>query len=102
MTDFTAARQVMVDCQVRPSDVTSYAIIEAMLWAPRELFVAKSKRDIAYAGAEIELAPGRVLLEPRTFAKMLEAANIGSTDLVLRSEERRVGKECRSRWSPYH
>ena len=23
-------------------------------------------------------------------------------DFVLRSEERRVGKECRSRWSPYH
>ena len=23
-------------------------------------------------------------------------------DLSLRSEERRVGKECRSRWSPYH
>src|SRR5438034_10315375 len=22
--------------------------------------------------------------------------------MVLRSEERRVGKECRSRWSPYH
>ena len=22
--------------------------------------------------------------------------------LALRSEERRVGKECRSRWSPYH
>ena len=25
-----------------------------------------------------------------------------STDELLRSEERRVGKECRSRWSPYH
>ena len=23
-------------------------------------------------------------------------------DVVARSEERRVGKECRSRWSPYH
>ena len=23
-------------------------------------------------------------------------------DVLLRSEERRVGKECRSRWSPYH
>src|SRR5262244_179236 len=23
-------------------------------------------------------------------------------DLIVRSEERRVGKECRSRWSPYH
>ena len=28
---------------------------------------------------------------------------IGDADCVLvRSEERRVGKECRSRWSPYH
>ena len=26
----------------------------------------------------------------------------GKSTLVLRSEERRVGKECRSRWSPYH
>ena len=25
-----------------------------------------------------------------------------TTHLLLRSEERRVGKECRSRWSPYH
>ena len=27
---------------------------------------------------------------------------IGYTSNSLRSEERRVGKECRSRWSPYH
>ena len=26
----------------------------------------------------------------------------GEKDLLSRSEERRVGKECRSRWSPYH
>ena len=26
----------------------------------------------------------------------------GINDFVVRSEERRVGKECRSRWSPYH
>ena len=26
----------------------------------------------------------------------------GVNSFVLRSEERRVGKECRSRWSPYH
>ena len=25
-----------------------------------------------------------------------------NTGLTIRSEERRVGKECRSRWSPYH
>ena len=28
--------------------------------------------------------------------------NITSRDIIARSEERRVGKECRSRWSPYH
>ena len=28
--------------------------------------------------------------------------NSDSTLLTYRSEERRVGKECRSRWSPYH
>ena len=26
----------------------------------------------------------------------------GVKNLTVRSEERRVGKECRSRWSPYH
>ena len=26
----------------------------------------------------------------------------GVAHLLTRSEERRVGKECRSRWSPYH
>ena len=28
--------------------------------------------------------------------------DIEKTAIVIRSEERRVGKECRSRWSPYH
>ena len=30
------------------------------------------------------------------------AAMLRNGDLRVRSEERRVGKECRSRWSPYH
>ena len=30
------------------------------------------------------------------------AENGDGKNFVLRSEERRVGKECRSRWSPYH
>jgi protein-L-isoaspartate(D-aspartate) O-methyltransferase len=83
MTDFALARQAMVDCQIRPADVTRYAIIESMLAVPRELFVPKARRDVAYAGCEITLAPDRVLLEPRTLAKMLEAAAIGPNDLVL-------------------
>src|SRR6267154_4153638 len=37
---------------------------------------------------------GRFAAEPRVIAT--------GYDGVKRSEERRVGKECRSRWSPYH
>jgi protein-L-isoaspartate(D-aspartate) O-methyltransferase len=81
--DYQAARTTMVDRQVRPSDVTSYPIIEALLWAPRERFTPKSKRPVCYAGEHVEIAPGRVLLDPRVFAKMLDAAQVGPKDLVL-------------------
>lgn len=73
----------MVDNQVRPSDVTRYAVIEAMLWAPRELFVPRTWREVAYAGAEVPLGHGRYLMDPRTFAMMLNAADIDAEDLVL-------------------
>jgi len=83
MKSFERARQAMVDCQIRPSDVTRYAIIEAMLWAPRERFVPKAWREVAYAGTEIEIGEGRALLEPRVLAKMLEEAQVDAGDLVL-------------------
>lgn len=83
MIDFLAARQTMVDCQVRPADVTRYAIIQAMLDVPREMFVPKALRDIAYAESDVTLSDDRTLLAPRTFAKMLEAVGVGQNDLVL-------------------
>ena len=83
MADFATLRQMMVDCQIRPADVTRYALIDAMLWTPRERFVAKAQRELAYADAEIPLRPGRAMLAPRTLAKMIEAAGIGRDDLVL-------------------
>ena len=83
MIDFAAAREAMVDCQVRPSDVTRFPIIEAMLAVPREEFLPEARRPIAYLGEHIPIAPGRVLLDPRVFAKMLDAINPGPSDLVL-------------------
>lgn len=83
MTDFPARRRTMVDTQVRPSDVTKYPIIEAMLDVPRELFVPAGRREAAYIGENIPLAPGRVILEPRTLAKMLDALDIRDDELVL-------------------
>src|SRR5205807_3026266 len=34
--------------------------------------------------------------------EMFKRLNEAGTTIIQRSEERRVGKECRSRWSPYH
>lgn len=73
----------MVDSQIRPSDVTKFPIIKAMLEIPREEFVPDRFREFAYAGHHIELAYGRVLLEPRTFAKLLDALDIRPDELVL-------------------
>lgn len=83
MTDYARLRTMMVDTQVRPSDVTKFPIIDAMLRVPRELFVPGALKGAAYAGENLEVAPGRVMLEPRTLAKMLEAVDIAPDDMVL-------------------
>jgi protein-L-isoaspartate(D-aspartate) O-methyltransferase len=83
MIDYAAAREAMVDRQVRTADVTRYPIIAAMLTVPREDFVPEALRPVAYLGEHVPLAPGRVLLDPRVFAKMIDALAIGPRDLVL-------------------
>lgn len=83
MTNFAARRTMMVDTQVRPNDVTKFPIIEAMLSVPREAFVPAQRREAAYVGGNIDVGDGRVLLEARTLAKMLDALDIQPTDLVL-------------------
>jgi protein-L-isoaspartate(D-aspartate) O-methyltransferase len=83
MTDFAHRRTTMVDTQVRPSDVTKFPIIDAMLHVPRELFVPADRREAAYVGEHVDLGGGRVVLDPRTLAKMLDTAEIGPDDLVL-------------------
>jgi protein-L-isoaspartate(D-aspartate) O-methyltransferase len=74
---------MMVDTQVRPQDVTKFTVIEAMLSVPREKFVPDDKVEAAYVGSNVEFDQGRVVLEPRTLAKMLDVLDIGNDDLVL-------------------
>ena len=83
MADYQTRRTLMVDTQVRPSDVTKFPIIDAMLSVPRERFVPADRREAAYMGENIELGSGRVILEPRTLAKLLDALDIQPSDVVL-------------------
>lgn len=83
MTDFATRRTFMVDTQVRPSDVTKFPVIDALLKIHREAFVPDAKREAAYVGENLDLGEGRVVLEARTLAKMLDALDIQPDEVVL-------------------
>jgi protein-L-isoaspartate(D-aspartate) O-methyltransferase len=80
---FDAARLHMIDSQIRPSDVTEPRLLAAFAAVERERFVPRAARALAYAEAPVEVAPGRFLLEPRTFAKLVQLAAVTATDRVL-------------------
>ena len=61
------------------------------IWRYRDLYYMYVKRDIVTVYKQTILGPLWFLIQP-----------IFTTVMYMRSEERRVGKECRSRWSPYH
>ncbi|WP_096786164.1 protein-L-isoaspartate O-methyltransferase [Rhodobacter sp. CZR27] len=83
MTDFATRRVMMVDTQIRPSDVTKFPIIDAMLAVPREAYVPRAMREMAYMSENVAISPNRVVLEPRTLAKLLDTLNIQPTESVL-------------------
>src|SRR5712692_3535106 len=89
MIDFAAARRMMVDSQVRTSDVTDLRIIAAMLELARERFVPASSANLAYLDRDLPVSQatggeaGRRLLKPMVLAKMLQAAAVKTDDHVL-------------------
>lgn len=83
MIDFEAARIKMVEHQIRTTDVTSHSVLRAFLSVPREAFVSEKAKPLAYLDADIELSPGRYLMEASPLAKLLQAAEITKNDRVL-------------------
>lgn len=73
--DFAAARQTMVDSQIRTNDVTDRALQAALLATPRERLCAPDRAFAAYAEVEAEIAPGRRLMIPRDVSKLLQAVD---------------------------
>lgn len=77
------ARTAMVDNQIRPADVVDYRILAAFLNTKRELFVPENKAKQAYGEYEIEFAPGRAMMTPRSFAKLTQLADPKPHEEVL-------------------
>lgn len=77
------ARRAMIDSQLRPNEVNDARLIDAFDAVARENFVPKALRSVAYVDEDIEIAPGRFLMEPRVFARLLLAADIQRNNSVL-------------------
>lgn len=82
-TDFAAARQAMVDSQLRTSGVNEAFVISRMGTVPREDFVPAEARGVAYNDRAIPLGGGDVLAAPLVHAKMLAEAEPRASDRVL-------------------
>ncbi|MBS27390.1 MAG: protein-L-isoaspartate O-methyltransferase [Alphaproteobacteria bacterium] len=83
MSDFETARRNMVDGQLRPNKVTDSRILDAMETLPRETFMDKAHQGIAYVDEDIEVAPGRFLMEPVVLARLVQALELEKSDSVL-------------------
>jgi protein-L-isoaspartate(D-aspartate) O-methyltransferase len=89
MIDSKQQRLNMVESQVRPSDITDRRIIRAMLEVPREAFVPPALHELAYMDEAVPVVrrvdgrATRALLAPRTFAKLVQLAEIGPEAVVL-------------------
>ncbi|MBY0447745.1 MAG: protein-L-isoaspartate O-methyltransferase, partial [Hyphomonadaceae bacterium] len=81
--DFERARQVMVETQLRPFDVTEARLVEAMRSIPREVFLPPQLRDFAYSDQELSIGYGRTLLRPRFLGRMLQALAVREGEKAL-------------------
>src|SRR5256885_1360812 len=64
--------------------------------------IEQAERQVATARTQLARWIGSVASDPLGSVPALDMVRLSPQDLEARSEERRVGKECRSRWSPYH
>ena len=80
---FESARFNMIEAQIRTSNVTDPRILAAISAVAREKFVPSAARALAYADVPVAVAQGRYLLDPRSFAKLLNLAQVTATDRVL-------------------
>jgi protein-L-isoaspartate(D-aspartate) O-methyltransferase len=81
--DPARARLNMVENQLRPNRIEDPRLIAAMREVPRERFVPKALRGVAYADEDLALPDGRYLIEPLALARLIQAARIRPSDVVL-------------------
>jgi protein-L-isoaspartate(D-aspartate) O-methyltransferase len=83
LNSFDVARQNMINSQLRPNRLTDDRVADAIEKVSREIFVPEDKRGVAYMDEDIHLGNGRYIMEPITFAKLVQVAQLSENDVVL-------------------
>ena len=81
--DFNLARQHMIESQLRTWDVRDERVIEAVGRTPREDYVPRNYRSIAFVDMNIPLGHGQVMMAPKLEARLLQELELKPTDKVL-------------------
>ena len=105
--DYAAARENMVENQVRTNDVTDHAVQDAIRAVARERLCPPTRQHLAYAETEVEYAPGYFLMQPRCIAKLLQGVRprAGERALAIGAPYaamvmKRIGLAVRLRMAP--
>jgi protein-L-isoaspartate(D-aspartate) O-methyltransferase len=78
-----AAREAMIDSQLKPCGVVSPRLSAAFYAVAREDYVAPGRRGLAYVDAPQPLKPGREMLAPLSLGLLLQRADVQAADSVL-------------------
>jgi protein-L-isoaspartate(D-aspartate) O-methyltransferase len=83
--DFAAAREAMVESQLRPQGVTDLAVLRAMARIPREKFLPSHTRPLAYVDRAVAIGSGRFMPAPAVLGQLLTqmAPEAGQRALVV-------------------
>jgi protein-L-isoaspartate(D-aspartate) O-methyltransferase len=74
MQDFSLARRMMVDSQLRPEGVTDRGVLTAMGTVERERFVPEAARPLAYFDRPLKVGDGRAMMAPAALGRLLTEA----------------------------
>jgi protein-L-isoaspartate(D-aspartate) O-methyltransferase len=81
--DTLAARQQMVDQQIRTWEVLDPRVLDVFAMVPREAFVPPEYRELAFADASIPIGLGQSMLAPKIQGRILQALSVAANDSVL-------------------
>jgi protein-L-isoaspartate(D-aspartate) O-methyltransferase len=83
MPDFVAARETMVERQLKARGIADRRVLDAFRQVPRDRFVPDEISDFAYEDGPLPIAAGQTISQPYIVALMIEAAAVGPGERVL-------------------